>query len=83
MNKSDKRDIQDTLSSHGLNFNDFVFKETDLTVDNVNGIYSKAGEIIVTYKPTGISKKYTTGMLQTWPGSFEIDIDANFYKIRQ
>ncbi|MBC8420791.1 MAG: hypothetical protein H8E10_19595 [Desulfobacterales bacterium] len=83
MDKDVKQDIENTLASYGLKIADFDFKETDLTVENVDGIYSKAGEIIVTYKPTGISKRYQTGMLSTFPGDFDGDIRINLYKTRQ
>jgi len=83
MNEDEKQDIKNSLTSYGLNFNDFDFKEIDLTDYNENSIYSKVGEIIITYKPNGISKKYATGMLSTLPGDFDTDIKTNFYKTRQ
>jgi len=83
MNQDEKQDIQNSLTSYGLNFNDFDFKEKDLTDYRKNTIYSKVGEIIVTYKPNGISKKYATGMSATWPADLDTDIRTNFYKTRR
>ena len=78
----EKEDVVNTISNLSLNYNDFEFKETDLTNYNDDEIYPISGEIKITYKLSKISRKYKTGSGSSWPAEFEFDLKTNFYRTR-
>jgi len=79
---SGENDLTMTISKENLNYDDFEFKETDLSKDNTDGLHAISGEIEITYKPSKIIRKYQTGNGTSWPAEFEFDLKTNFFGTR-
>ena len=82
MLQDEKEDILNSISDLKLNFNDFEFKEIDLTTYKENSVSPIQGEIEIIYKPSKVARKYETGHGTSWPAEFEFDLKTNFYGTR-
>ncbi len=82
MQTDEEIDVKKTISNENLNYDDFEFKETDLTRNNDDNLHQVSGEIEISFKPSKISKKYQTGHGTSWPAEFEVHLRTKVYGTR-
>ena len=72
-------DFHDVLKRHGWNQGDFVLDWMPNPVP-AGGIFPETGEVTISHKPSGVSRRYPCGHGQTWAFDFGRDLAEGVFR---
>lgn len=73
-------DFRAAIAKYALKEAEFVLEEGKIDGPADGGVGPLVGSVIVTYKPTTVSKKYNIGHMSQWPFLFETDLGRGAFQ---
>lgn len=78
LHDSELADYRDSIRKHKLDEADFVLDEGPMR-ELEEGVGPLVGTVTATYKPTAVSRQYSTGHGSSWPYFFERDLQSGAF----
>lgn len=79
LHEDELEDFRASLKKHRFKEEDFELEEGNIEGPKDGTIGPITGILTVTYKPTGISRQYSTGHMSQWPYLFDTDLQRGAF----